>query len=316
MAINEGSVKLDRRQLLKTGVLAGSGFVVGGSVGITSAQAALPADPFVPVPVPPQPPFKEGVAEIPGTKLYYRDYGGNGIPLVLMHPATGSALMWGYQVPAFVKAGYRVISYSRRGYFGSEPADKNNAGQPSTDLGNLMDKLGIGKFAAVATAAGCTITLDFAMSHSERLYAVAVSSGAYGNLDEPEYKKVSDTVRTPGLEKMPPEFRELGPAYRGANVPGTKEWIDLEHKALNGNRLGPTNVNAFTWANLAKIKCPTLFIAGGSDLQAPPTMMRIIAQKVANADLVVAPNSGHSVYWELPDFFNNAVLEFMGKHAK
>ena len=36
----------------------------------------------------------------------------------------------------------------------------------------------------------------------------------------------------------------------------------------------------------------------------------------ANADLVVAPNTGHSVYWEQPDFFNNAVLEFVGKHAR
>jgi pimeloyl-ACP methyl ester carboxylesterase len=311
------SVKLDRRLLLKGGVAAGAAAVLASPASVTPAMAALPENQFKPVPMPPLPPFKEGIAEIPGTKLYYRDFGGDGVPLVLMHPATGSAIMWGYQIPAFVKAGYRVIAYSRRGYYKSETvADKNNAGQPSTDLRNLMDKLGIGKFAAVATAAGCTITLDFAMDHSDRLHAIVLSSGALGNLEEPEYRKVSDFVRTKGLEDMPPEFRELGPAYRGSNVEGTKEWLDLEHKAINGNRLGPTNVNKFTWATLARVKCPTLFIAGGSDLAAPPTMMRIAAERIANADMVIAPNTGHSVYWEQPDFFNNAVLDFLGRHVK
>ena len=41
---------------------------------------------------------------------------GGGQPIVLLHPATGSGLIWAYQQPAFVKAGYRVIAYSRRGY--------------------------------------------------------------------------------------------------------------------------------------------------------------------------------------------------------
>lgn len=316
MGLNKDAANLDRRLVLKGGV-AGVAAAAAGTMATTPALAALPANQFAPVKMPDLPPFKEGIAEIPGTKLYYRDFGGDGVPLVLMHPATGSAIMWGYQVPAFVKAGYRVIAYSRRGYYKSEPvADKNNAGQPSTDLRNLMDKLGVGKFCIVATAAGCTITLDFAMDHSDRLHGIAISSGSLGNLEEPEYRKASEAVRTKGFDEMPPEFRELGPAYRAVNHEGTKEWVELEHKALNGNRLGPTNVNKFTWATLARVKCPTLFIAGGSDLAAPPTMMRIAAEHVANAEMVISPNTGHSVYWEQPDFFNNAIIEFFGRNVK
>jgi pimeloyl-ACP methyl ester carboxylesterase len=30
---------------------------------------------------------------------------------------------------------------------------------------------------------------------------------------------------------------------------------------------------------------------------------------------VVAPESGHSVYWEEPDVFNRAVLTFIAKHG-
>jgi pimeloyl-ACP methyl ester carboxylesterase len=48
---------------------------------------------------------KEALATLPDTRLWYWDTGGDGTPVVLVHPATGSALIWGYQQPAFAKAG-------------------------------------------------------------------------------------------------------------------------------------------------------------------------------------------------------------------
>src|SRR6266581_7786490 len=52
----------------------------------------------------------------PDVRLYYTDSGGNGVPVVLMHAATGSTTSWNNQTPAFVKAGYRVIAFDRRGW--------------------------------------------------------------------------------------------------------------------------------------------------------------------------------------------------------
>ena len=316
MTFRDNAPRFDRRRLLTGAAALAGGTALAGVAGVSAAFAKLPPNPFTPVPVPPQPAFKEGVMELTGTKLYYRDTGGNGPVVVLMHPATGSALIWPYQIPAFVKAGYRVIAYSRRGYNGSEPADRNNGGVPSQDLHAMMDKLGVGKFYVVASAAGCSITIDYAIDHSDRLLAIAVSSGSFGDIDEPEYKIVSQTSRVKGFDEMPAPFRELGPSYRAANLEGTKEWAELEHKAINGNRLGPKNANKFTWANFAKIKTPTLFIAGGADLAAPPTMMRIAAAKVPGADMVIIPDAGHSIYWEQPEAFNKAILAFFRKHRK
>ena len=67
-------------------------------------------DPMIPVPIPEQVPAKEGMAELPSTRLGYWDTGGAGEPIVLLHPASGSALIWLYQQPVFAKAGYRVIA--------------------------------------------------------------------------------------------------------------------------------------------------------------------------------------------------------------
>src|SRR6266567_2890782 len=98
--------------------LAASVLVLGAAV--TRARAAVSAEPLTPIPIPPQAPAKEGIAVLPGTRLAYWDTAGNGEAVVLLHPATGSARIWSYQQPVFVKAGYRVIAYSRRGYGGSD----------------------------------------------------------------------------------------------------------------------------------------------------------------------------------------------------
>ena len=104
-----------RRSMLKGAAL----LALGIAAVLTQQDAAELAEPLMPIPVPTQVPVKEGVAELSGTRLYYWDTGGSGPALVLLHPATGSALMWVHQQPAFAQAGYRVIGYSRRGYFGS-----------------------------------------------------------------------------------------------------------------------------------------------------------------------------------------------------
>jgi pimeloyl-ACP methyl ester carboxylesterase len=109
------------------------------------------------------------MAQVPGSQLWYWDTGGTGTPIVLLHPATGSGLIWGYQQPVLAKAGYRVIGYSRRGYINSAPFDRNNAGIGSEDLRALVDHLGLGRFHLVASAAGGSIASDFAFSYQPRL---------------------------------------------------------------------------------------------------------------------------------------------------
>ena len=47
--------------------------------------------------------------------LYYEDH-GSGKPVVLIHGWPLSSASWEKQVPVLVEAGYRVITYDRRGF--------------------------------------------------------------------------------------------------------------------------------------------------------------------------------------------------------
>jgi pimeloyl-ACP methyl ester carboxylesterase len=282
---------------------------------IQAARSQTATSPMTPIPIPAQVPVKDGTAALPDTRLWYWDTGGDGVPIVLLHPATGSALIWGYQQPAFAKAGYRVIAYSRRGYYNSAPFDRNNPGIGSEDLRHLADHLGLRRFHVVASAAGGSIAVDFALSYQDRLLSLTNSSNSFGVRDG-EIAKAAAFIRPKGWDEMPAEFRELGPSYRAANPDGVKSWLDLEHKALIGREFRQTLKNQITQARLKELKLPTLLIAGVADLITPPSISRMIAAEIAGSRLVVAPEAGHSVYWEQPDLFNRAVLDFIGAVAK
>ena len=114
------------------------------------------------------PPAK-GSPPIGDTHLWYWDTGGEGPPVVLLHPASGSGLIWGYQQPVLVKAGYRVIAYSRRSYFNSDALAKDRPGIGSADLHGLIEFLGLTKFHLLGSAAGGTVAVDYALSHPDRL---------------------------------------------------------------------------------------------------------------------------------------------------
>jgi len=265
--------------------------------------------------VPAQAPAKEALAGVNDTHLWYWDTGGQGEPVVLLHPASGSGLIWLYQQPVFAKAGYRVIGYSRRSYNGSDPLAKERPGTGSGDLDALMASLGVSKFHVVASAAGGTIATDYALSHPDRLLSLTVADNSAGVRDG-EIAKAAENIRIKGFDDMPVEFRELGPSYRAANPEGAKLWTDLAHKAVTGGDFRQQVANQITTAKIEGLKVPTLLITGDADLITPPSIMRLVARHIPGSEVMIAPESGHSTYWEHPDLFNKTVLNFIAKHPR
>lgn len=271
-------------------------------------------DPMVPVPIPEQVSVTEGIAELPGTRLWYWDTGGDGLPILLLHPATGSSLIWIYQQPVFAKAGHRVIAYSRRNHYNSALASADNPGVGSEDLHNLVNFLGVQKFHAVSSAAGGSFATDFALTHPERLLSLTVSSN---NLAAREgyIAEAAARIRPAEEKDLPRWFWELGPSYRAANPTGVAKWNELTRRSVAVKGVRQKLAHLVTPAKLATLIVPTLLITGAADLVTPPSIMRMIAGHVADNELVIIPECGHSPYWEQPDLFNGAVLDFIARHT-
>jgi pimeloyl-ACP methyl ester carboxylesterase len=255
-------------------------------------------------------------ADLPGVRLWFTDTGGSGQPLVLLHANTGTATSWEPQIEAFAKAGYRVIAFDRRGW-GRSQADPVTGPQPGSvagDLDALIDHLKLAKVILVGVAGGGFVSLDYAAWRPERVAAMVVAASSARLDAEKDMREITARIDMPGRRSLPVVFMEVGPAYRSADPEGTARWIENEKAARQPGAVDQPLRTPNTYAKLQSIKAPTLVLAGGADLIAPPGLMRVWQAHLPGSEFVSIPDAGHAVAWEQPAAFNAAVLEFLKRH--
>jgi pimeloyl-ACP methyl ester carboxylesterase len=262
-------------------------------------------------PVPPMT-GSRGQVQIPDVRLAVWDTGGDGTPVVLMHPHSGHGGVWGYQQAAFAEAGHRVISYSRRGYQGSEPLVGRVAGTDLRDLIALMDALGVGQFHLVGLAAGGNAVFDAALSIPERLLSVIVGC-TIGGIQDPQWAAVTQRLIAGGFLDLPAEFQELGPSYRAAAPEALEEWRANEELPKPATPL-PGTQNTLSWSNIETITTPTQLFTGDADMYFPPSRLREMAGHLPSAEVAVFAEVGHCPHWESYRAFNDMVLSFVREH--
>ena len=137
---------------------------------------------------------------------------------------------------------------------------------------------------------------------------MVIANSIVGVQDE-DYLELGRRLRpSPQFEALPADFRELGPSYRAANAEGTRRWAALAQPRAPDQKMR----NRITFAALETIKTPTLLITGDADLYSPPPVLRMFAARIRHAESLVIAECGHSAYWEQPEIFNRAVLDFIG----
>ena len=255
-------------------------------------------------------------AALPGVKLWFVDTGGAGAPVVLLHPNTGTVAIWEHQIAAFAQAGYRVIAFDRRGW-GNSTADPGSDGQPGSvagDLDALADFLKLAPFHLLGVAGGGFAALDYAAWRPQRLRSLIVG-GSTGAFADKEVTDIIERIAIPEIRKQPPHYRELGPSYRAADPEGTRRWIEIDAQARQpGTAFQPLLRTPNTLAKIATFPTPTLIIAAGADLLAPPALMQVWAAHLQRHEWAVIHDAGHAMAWEQPGAFNDTVLDFLRRH--
>ena len=256
------------------------------------------------------------IAELPGARIWYEDSGGGGVPVVFLHAATGSSRVWIHQFPAFTAAGYRCIAPDRRGHGRSAARPGTSPGTAAEDLDALLSHLGLGKIHLLGTAAGGIVAFDYALSFPQRLRSLVIAN-SIGGVQDQDYLDLMRRLRpSPQFDALPAEIRELGPSYRAANAEGTRQWVELEHLSTPDRKPAPKQPmrNRIAFAALETLRMPTLLLTGDADLYTPPPVLELFGKRIGSSTSVIVPACGHSAYWEQPDFFNRAVLEFLAKY--
>ncbi|MTW84365.1 alpha/beta fold hydrolase [Virgibacillus dakarensis] len=124
-------------------------------------------------------------------ELYYEDH-GTGKPIVLIHGWPLSGRSWEYQVPALVEAGYKVITYDRRGFGNSsKPWNGYEYDTFAADLHQLLDYLDLHDVTLVGFSMGGGEVARYIATYGTNRVKKAVFAGAvppylYKSEDHPE----------------------------------------------------------------------------------------------------------------------------------
>jgi pimeloyl-ACP methyl ester carboxylesterase len=260
-------------------------------------------------------PHSGAYAELPGVKLWFSDSGGDGAPIVLLHPNTGTIAVWEPQIGALAQAGYRAIAFDRRGWGKSVPDPAGpQPGSVAGDLDALVDHLKLGPFHLLGVAGGGFVALDYAAWRPEKLRSL-ILGGTTGGFEDKEISDFIARIAIPDIRKQSAHYRELGASYRGSNPEGTKRWIEIDERARqSATAFQPPLRTPNTLAKIATIPTPTLIIAADADLLAPPALMRLWATHLKNHEWATIPEAGHAMAWEKPGTFNDKVIDFLRRH--
>ena len=280
-----------------------------------------PVEVWKKAPVPEPVPFTEGYADTSPVKIWYWDTGpgSNGETVAFAHPWSQSSECYKrYQMPVFFRAGYRVISWSWRGFYKTEKGPMDDMGSTADDLHKLMAFLGVDKFHLVGCAAGGVTAVAYALLHEDRLNSV-VLSGSILLPSDPEYAEFRGNLAAapPGeTANVPVEYREVGACYRAGNPEGLAEWQRMEHEAhpdgwFRDQPWGADRNNAA----FEKLTLPVLLQTGAAEMGIPASLQRMFKPHFKNSEIRVIREAGHNPYWEQPEVFNASVLDFIGRHG-
>jgi pimeloyl-ACP methyl ester carboxylesterase len=105
-----------------------------------------------------------------GCELYYEE-GGDGVPILLVHPAGATASTWGAATEELARIG-RVIAFDRRGYARSGGEPVRSMSTHTADAAAVLENLRAAPAVVVGTSAGAAIAVDLAVRRPELVRAV------------------------------------------------------------------------------------------------------------------------------------------------
>ena len=271
---------------------------------------------------------KVGTENSADIEIYYTDHGA-GQPVVLIHGYPLSGRAWDKQVPVLLDAGYRVITYDRRGFGqSSQPAIGYDYDTFAADLNTLLEHLDLRE----AILAGHSMGTGEVTRYLGRYGSARVAKGVLIAPIPPYLLQAADNP-----EGVPPALFDGFAAAARADTPAwMKGFLDNFYNidTLRGTLISDQAWQAAwnlavtasataavacigTWTtdfrdDLPKIDVPVLVIHGDADQVLPldKTASRLPGL-IKDIHLVVVEGGPHAIPWTHADQVNTALLGFI-----
>jgi non-heme chloroperoxidase len=262
--------------------------------------------------------------------LYYEDH-GTGKPVVLVHGWPLSGRSWEKQVPVLLEAGYRVITYDRRGFGdSSRPASGYDYDTFASDLHKLVTKLDLRDAALVGFSMGGGEVARYLGTYgTERVrQAVFIAAITPFLLKTPANRDGVDSSVFDGIKKAiaadrPAFLSKFLSDFYNVDVLGGKQVSDqvvhLSWSIAAGASPKGTLDCVSAWLtdfrnDLQRINVPTLVIHGDADRILPLAATgKLTHEAIKGSRLVVVEGGPHGLTWTHAERVNQELGTFLGQ---
>lgn len=266
-------------------------------------------------------PLAGGAGPFQEHRLSYEER-GDGVPILLIPPAGGTASTWGALAEDLARVG-RVILYDRRGYAGTGGEPGHSIPEHTADAAALLDRLGSRPTVVVGLSIGATIAIDLALRRPDLVRAVVAYESPWRATHHPSvsaflalakvrwlawrgrptdavdaFMRWSYTYRNGGSawDAFPPAWRQATTANARATLADI--WIAIgDYPAAR---------------DLARIHTPVTCAYGTRSQPGLARIARSLTRAIPTARLREIAGSGHAVAFDAPAGLIQLVMEAIG----
>lgn len=263
--------------------------------------------------------------------LHVDDTGGSGRPVVLIHGWPLSGQSWSEQVPALTAAGYRVVTYDRRGFGRSdEPRQGYDYDTFASDLSAILEALDLRNATLVGfSMGGGEVARYLAEFGNERVRSVVFAAAV------PPYLLQGPTnpdgpLTAEAAAEMAAQLRADPDAFYDRFVTDffsangrlmvseqqRQDALALAHQANTSAALGAMAAFGSTdfREDLDRVDVPALVIHGDADGTVPfEGSGKRTHQAIPGSELHLIAGGPHGITVSHADEFNRVLLEFLAK---
>jgi pimeloyl-ACP methyl ester carboxylesterase len=244
-------------------------------------------------------------ADSAGVRIYY-EVQGDGPFIVLVHGAGGNHAAW-WQQTAYFKRFFGVVTIDLRGFGNSDfvPNGPDALDFPK-DLHAVLEAADIRAATLIGQSIGAIAALRAAIADSRRVKAVILAH-SLGGMAHPELTPLVRADRA-NAEKLPVLDRLLTKEFQRGDA--AKTFLFQQMGTFNKAKMQDLRNVGAEGPSLDEVKRAGVricFLAGENDAVLSLATVRKAHAVLAESMLAVVPGAPHSMYWEAPALFNQAV---------
>ncbi|WP_406005610.1 alpha/beta hydrolase [Streptomyces sp. NBC_00637] len=244
-------------------------------------------------------------ADSDGTSLYYERH-GSGPAILFVHGSGGHHAAWWQQVAA-LRDEFTVVTVDLRGFGKSDSSMAQFDGQDFPgDVVAVLDQEDLTDVMLVGQSIGSVAALRAGLLRPERVSCVVLGH-SLGGISHPELKELAAADRAEAV-KLPVVDRLLTKPFQRERADLT--FLFQQMGTFNVARMQDLRNLDTDGPSLEEIEASGVrvaFLAGEKDAVLSVKTVTRAHELLAGSHLEIVPGAPHSMYWETPQAYNEAV---------